>query len=369
MQAMNEAKVRQYIDAAAALGILPDVDRCDAIYSQAVIDWNLQTKNDAQGAPIWAEKLRSTFPKLLEVKYSELAFEQGKVLPIDTRVDPAALKWEYFQVEEAGCADWIDEDGHVMSTGTVVFKRFEGRMRSMGFKYDVNQFDVERFQAGGPEGFNLIRQKQKQAVKAHARLTNWTWGFGEKTKGLQGLCNNTNISKLAAPTADGSSSRLIADKSADEVMADFKALIFSAPENTNEEYQTATVILPHKFIRDLTAMRYPGDRYASVWEWIKDTFSGDDSGAGKVTFVAVNECDPARRRNPKTGVDDSGITGYFMLALPANDIDERAFIRARPLTQLPPRIVGFSTEHWTHSKIGGCKMQTPLAVTRMDFGT
>ncbi len=368
MQAMTEAQIKAYIDAAEVLGILPDAERCDAVYEEQMVSLNLQ-KKDAQGAPIWAEKLRSTFPKLLEVKFAELGFVDGKVFPVDTRVDPADLEWEYFQVQESGCADWIDEDGHVMPTGSLRFKRVTGRMRSMGFKYEVNQFDVERFNKGGPTGFNLIRQKQKQTKKAHDRLTNWTWGFGDDSRGLEGACNHSNISKLLAPQASGSSSRLPWDKSADEVMADFKALIFSIAENTNEEYHCAKVILPHKFIRELTAMRYPGDRYESVWAWIKDTFKGDDSGSGAVQFIAINECDPARRRHPKTGTDDSGISGYFMLAMPADDKDERAFIRARPLTQLPPMLKGFVTEHWTHSKVGGCKMQTPLAVVRMDFGS
>jgi hypothetical protein len=365
MQRMNEAQIAELVDQAEALNIFPRADAVEAKAVEAFTAWNM----DAQEAPLWAEKLRSTFPKLLEVKFAELAFAEGKVLPIDSRVKPTSLEWEYYQVEEAGCADWIDEDGHVMPTGTMKFKRFTGRMRMMGFKYEVNQFDAERFQEAGPAGFNLIRAKQNQTVKAHARLTNWTWGFGDSEKGLQGLCNHSNISKVLAPTADGSSSRLPADKSADEIMADFKALIFKVAEDTNEEYHCSKVILPHKFIRDLTAMRYPGDRYASVWEWIKDTFSGDDSGSGKVEFVAVNECDPARRRHPKTGVDDSGISGYFMMAMPANDMEERAFIRARPLTQLPPQLKGFTQEYWTHSKVGGCKMQTPLAVVRMDFGS
>ncbi len=368
MDEMNESQISQLIEQADALGVLPRADAVDAEMDRAFAAWNM----DAQGAPIWAEKLRSTFPKLLEVKFQDLAFVNGEVLPIDTRVDPEDIEWEYFQVEEAGCADWIDEDGHVMPTGTVRFSRHTGRMREMGFKYEVNQFDAKRLAKAGPAGFSLIQQKQKATKKAHDRLTNWVWAFGDKSKGLQGLCNHSAITKLMAPEASGASgsgARLFSAKSADEVMADFERLIFTIAEDTNEEYHCAKVFLPHKFIRTLTAMRYPGDRYASVWEWVKDRFSGDDSGSGKVSFHALSECDPSRRKHPKTGNDDSGISGFFALALPADDKDERAFIRARPLTQLPPQLKGFTQEYWTHSKVGGCKLQTPRAVVRMNFGT
>lgn len=382
---MDEAQ-KYYNDLAfERLALFPRVDEITAILDEGArhfrLDWEL--------AGIWARHLVHTFPKVFEHKYPELQFVNGDVLPI-VSVDPADEEWEVYEVDYGGCAEFIDDDGHKMpEVPPMRAGRHKGRMRNMGIRYSINLFDEERWEKaksrGNLPGIQLLQSKQKQAKRAHDVLTDWLWAFGNGEKGMPGFVNHPNIQVSVAPLNAGLTSRLPANKSADEMVRDFVTLVDLTASATLEQYHAADVWLPHSHIRTYRSTYFAGsgaDR-ETVWERILATFKGDDSGQGKVTFKALFYADSTRRLDPRTvkgnpslgpltgsGSDTSGIAGNFMLACPPKNAEEAAFIRARPYTTRPPRQPDdFNTVFSTFSKIGGVKMLTPLAFHRLDFGT
>ena len=328
-------------------------------------------RGDAQVAPLWAAKLHHSYSRTMETVYLEYAAANGDVAPIDSSVSPAADVWEYYLVDQAGFADFIDDDGKVMPSSSMTASRHTGKMAEMGHSYDVTIFDLERAAAAGVP---LNTLKQKHAKKSHDALTNWTWLFGDNAQGIVGLCTHPNISVAFAPLNAGSTSRLWANKTAAEIATDVSAMINAVAENTLEAYHAATVFLPFSLIRRLRDLTVdtgsgPGPAY-SVLDWMQSRFSGDpETGQGKVAFRGLNECEASRRFDPRTRTDTTGLSGDFCLVLPQASSDELAFIRARPFTQRPPQDRDLVLHHITHSKIGGCKLQIPLAVHRFDFGT
>ena len=132
----------------------------------------------------------------------------------------------------------------------------------------------------------------------------------------------------------------------------------------------AKVFFPLGLMQELKNRRLgSGDGFDSVWDWMKNRYSGDaDTGQPSVEFRILNECTAANRLEPVTGTDQSNLTGDFVIAVPADDKDSLAFIRARPYTQRPPQEINLKMVHQTISKVGGVKMQQPLAVHRLDFG-
>lgn len=350
-----------------ALKIIP---RMDAL--EAVCDTIIKREGyDAQLAPIWAEKLRHTYTKLFEIKYPEYKAANGDVLPVDT-VDPAMLEWEYFIVDQHGSADWIDDDGQVAPSGSISVKRKTGTMSEMGHKWTLTVMDLERAAKAtiGTASFPLAQLKQKNAKRTHDAKTNWTWFFGDKEKDLPGLCNHPNISITTAPlkASPGTVRAWDANATNDEIAADAASAINKIAQDTLEQYHAATVYMPPAYWRLLRDRRLgAGDGFASLLGLLQDRYKGDESGQGKITFATLLECASVSRLNPKTGTDTSGITGDFLLVLPAASQDELAFVRARPYTQRPPQERDMVLHHMTHSKIGGCKCQIPLAVHRFDF--
>jgi hypothetical protein len=326
-------------------------------------------RGDAQLAPIWAEKLRHTYSKVMETIYPELEAASGSVLPVDSSIDPAALEYEYFKIDSVGFASFIDDDGKLMNTGALQMSRYTGKCREIGYRYDVNQFDLERASSAG---LALVNLHGKQAKRAHDALTNWVWLFGDSERGLPGLCNHPNITVQVAALNGGSTSRQWANKTADEIATDVSRMINSIAQNTLEAYHAATVFLPHDLLRRMRDLRIStgGDGYASVLGWMQDRFSGDPvTGQGRVEFRSLLMADADRRLDPRTGTNTSGISGDFAIVLPKASSDELCFLRARPFTQLAPQDEDFSMKYLTHSKIGGVKCQIPLAVTRFDFTT
>lgn len=350
---------------ADALNIVPRMDALEEMCAFALKRW----RNDAQLAPIWAEKLRHTYTRVLEIEYPDLLAASGGMFDVDTSVDPAALETEYHTAEATGFADWIDDDGQVAPGSALKAKRYTAVLAELGHAYDLNFFDLER---ASKASFPLAEMKQKAARRAIEAAKNWVWLFGDSGKGIFGLCNHPNISRSVAALNDGATSRRWVNKTNEEIIADVVALIDRIPEDTLEQEHAATVYMPSSLIRLCRARKLSsgtaGDSgMASLWDFIQSVYSGDESGQGKVEFKALFEAAANRRVHPKTGADESGISGDFLIAVPARS-DETMFVQARPFTQRVPEERGFVLYHTVHAKIGGVKLQKPLAVHRMDFG-
>lgn len=318
-------------------------------------------------APLFSHQLIHTYSKVQETVYPNLIAANGEVLPIDSSVDPAMDVWEDYTVDSYGSADWIGDDGESGTSSAISLSRKHGSMSEMGHSYDLTIFDLERAAKGL---VSLDSLKGKIAKRSHDELTNWVWLFGDASRSINGLCNHPNIQVTLAALNAGATSRLPANKTNDEIIADIAALVDAIPTATLSAHFAAKVLVPLSFMQLCKNRRMgTGDGTLTLWGYLKEQYTGDDTGQGKVEFRIMNECDASLRRHPHTGTDDSGIAGDFLLALPPEDKEMLSFIRARAFTQRPPQEVGMKIHTDTHSKIGGCRCQIPMAVHRLSFGT
>lgn len=325
---------------------------------------------DAQVAPIYAEKLRHVYAKLVEVWYPELEAANGEVLPIDSSMPPGAETWEYDMIDSGASMDWIDDEGQIAPNAFVKSAgKFVGRTAEFGGGYKTNLFDDERQSMAG---MNLSPIKGAAVKRAHDVFCEWRWLFGSPDKdGMLGLCTHPNMPMSMAANNAGDTSKLPENKTNAEILADFISLIDGVAEQSLERFHAVTVYMPHSLIR-LMRTRFldaTAEGKQTLWDRLKGLYSGDDSGQGKVTFKGANFCSASRRKDPRTGTDTSGISGDFLLALPPQNADELCFIRARPFTMRPPEEKGFSVQHLAHGKIGGCKMVQPLSCAMLIYGT
>jgi len=333
----------------------------DAAGRQGRLDWEL--------APLMAERLRHVYPQIMETVYPELLAANGGVLPIDSSPSPADETYRYYLIDQQGKADWIDDDGTFAPSNSATLRQFDGRMAEFGHKWDVTIFDLER--AAQHPSMNLQVMKGRMAKRAHDEWKNWVWLFGDKKKELEGLCNNPDVAHFLAPLNGGASSRLWANKTDAEMMADVEELIDSIPDRTKRAYFAATVFMPLSLVQEAKS-RYisaTASGNVTVWDRMLARYSGDETGQMRVEFKILNECAAAFRVDPKTGTDTSGLEGDFMMALPAADASMLAFVQARPFSQRPPQEEDLKIKTLTHEKIGGCRCQIPQAVSVMRFGT
>lgn len=317
---------------------------------------------DASLAPIWAEKLRHVFPKIVETLYPDLPVAAGEVLPIDSSVDPADIVWEMYAIDAGATMDWIDDDGTILPSAFVKATRSTGVMAEFGGGYEYTIFELER---AAKANVPLNTTKAAAVKRAHDEFVQSKWLFGDARKGFPGLLTHPNI-PMSLAAAGVSTSTHWDSKTGDELIADFIALIDAIPQQSLEQHHAATVFMPHSLIRKLRMLYIAGtaDGSVSYWDRLQKLYAGDDSGQGKVEFRGLNECLASRRQSP----DPFPFGGDIMFALPAPNVDELAFIRARPLTQRPPAESDFKVKVPSHAKIGGLKAVRPLAVHVMCFG-
>jgi len=318
-------------------------------------------------APIWSQSLVYTYSQVEEVPYPDLPAHEGMVLPIDTAVDPASIDYEYFQVDRGGLADWIDEQGNVMHSSFLTSQRFTGRHHEIGHGYEWTIFDLER---SAMANLPLPKLKQDIARRAHAEKTEWVWMYGDSAKDLKGLATHPNIPRTLAPLNAGATSRLWANKTADEIMADMTLFLDAIPAGSQEMHFATKVLMPPSLIRVLRSrfVAATADGAVSLWDRLQKLYAGDAAGQGKVEFVSMRTLAGASRINPLTGTDTSGLAGDLMIALPPDDVSRAAFIRARPFTTLSPQEDDFSIKTLTHSRIGGAKIVYPRSIAIFEFG-
>lgn len=336
-------------------------------YVDAFVDDLVRTKRlDATLAPAFAHQLIHTFEEVQETSYPELAAAEGKVLPIDNSVDPADNTWEDYRIDTFGSADWVGDDGEVDANSAVVMTRYTGSMAEMAHPWTETIFDLER---AAKTKIPLTSLRGKIAVRAHAAKTNYAWLCGDAAKNIVGLLNHPNIPATMAALNAGASSRLWINKTNDEILADLAALIDAIPANTFERHYAAVVKMPASLLRLLKNRTVSnGGLDRTLWGLVKELYSGDDTGQGKVSFEVLNETQADRRSSPKSGVDESGILGDILFAMPAPNPDIGHFLRARPFTQRPPQEIDLKVHVMTHSKIGGARIREPLAFHRLEFG-
>ncbi len=317
---------------------------------------------DAQLAPIWAEKLRSVFPGVVETLYPDLPVANGDMLPVDS-VDPADLVWEYYMVDSGASMDWIDDDGSIMPSAFVKASRHTGTMAEFGGGFEYTIFELERA-AKANVPLNTI--KAAAVKRAHDEFVQRVWLFGDMRKGIPGLLTHPNIPASLA-VAGASTSRHWSTKTGDELISDVIALVDVIAEQSIEQLHAAIVYMPFGMIRRLRSLFIgsTADGAVSFWDRLLKLYSGDDSGQGRIEFRGLNEAQASRRPTP----DPLPFGGDFMLALPAADANMLSFVRARALTQRPPQEQDFKVKIASHAKIGGVKVVRPVAAHVMYFGS
>lgn len=344
-----------------AENLVPRKDHLERVVARCIADGKV--KLDDAVAPIAVEKLRYNYARVYEQTYPDLKAAMGMVLPFDTSPDPAHDSYKYDVIDYAGFADWIGDDGQIMGNSSVQMSSHLGFMDHIGNKFAFTFFDIER---AALSGSNISAVKQRAVRESHERKHQWVWLFGDRGRQLHGLFTHPNIQVVLAPLASSAvhndnRDRLIENKTMDEILADVETIVETVPRTTNEALRVRKVFMSYADVSYLKRKREDtGSNSRTLWSIIQEMYSD-------VEFDTLNECDASKRLNPKTGVNDSGLSGRCWIAVPDLPADECGFVFPRPFTQRAPQEKDLSIETITLSTIGGFKCVQPMGVVRMDF--
>ena len=211
------------------------------------------------------------------------------LLPVSTEQDPGAehIIWRSF--DQVGIAKLVSD-----------YANDYPRVDIGGEEHTSPIKEIRRAQKAG---ISLDAKKAEACRRAiDEKQDSIAWKGDAKGK-LPGFFNHPGITEYVAPNGAGGS-KTWASKTADEIVADFAAIISTAPESTNGIEQPDTVIMPLSLYnklqntpygsnRDKTILGFIRENYPQITriDWVQDLVG---AGAGNTSRVMAYARDPMK---------------------------------------------------------------------------
>jgi hypothetical protein len=197
---------------------------------------------DATGnAAFLARELEWVSAQTYNVLYNPII--GATLVPFNTQVPPGAETFSYDQYDEIGLAEWVTNYGDQPPRVDTFRKRFTAKCRSFWDSYAYTIQDLRASataaQRGAPPGSSLDVQRAQVARNVLERFHDDVIAFGDTTRGLKGLANNSDIPEVASESGgwDGTETN-------DEIIADLIKLCHAPKQATHGLFTADTLVLP-----------------------------------------------------------------------------------------------------------------------------
>lgn len=222
------------------------------------------------------------------------------LLPVSIEQDPGAehIIWRSF--DQVGIAKLVSDYANDYPRVDIGGEEHTSPIKEIGASYGYSIKEIRRAQKAG---ISLDAKKAEACRRAiDEKQDSIAWKGDAKGK-LPGFFNHPGITEYVAPNGAGGS-KTWASKTADEIVADFAAIISTAPESTNGIEQPDTVIMPLSLYnklqntpygsnRDKTILGFIRENYPQITriDWVQDLVG---AGAGNTSRVMAYARDPMK---------------------------------------------------------------------------
>lgn len=254
---------------------------------------------DAAEQVFFDEQLALVKSRTYDVQHKEL--KALMLLPVSTEQDPGAehIIWRSF--DAVGTAKLVSDYANDYPRVDIGGEEHTSPIKEIGASYGYSVKEIRRAQKAG------ISLDAKKAVACRRAIDEKqdaiAWKGDAKGK-LPGFINHPGITEYVPAMNAAGTSRYWADKTADEIVADFAGLISAAPESTNGIENPDTVIVPLSLYnklqntpygsnRDKTILGFIRENYPQITriEWVQDLVG---AGAGNTNRVMAYARDPLK---------------------------------------------------------------------------
>lgn len=191
------------------------------------------------------------------------------LLPVSTEQDPGATHIIYRSYDKVGMAKIIADYANDFPRADIGGIEHSSPVKDLGVSYGYSIKEIRRAQKAGVALDAKRAEAARRAIDEKQDTIAWK---GDAKSGLPGFWNHEGITEYTAAMNAGGTSRAWADKTADEILADFAGLITTAPESTNGIEQPDTVILPLSLYNKLMTTPYGTNRDKTIMGFIRDNF-------------------------------------------------------------------------------------------------
>ena len=222
------------------------------------------------------------------------------LLPVSTEQDPGAEHIIWSSFDQVGIAKLVSDYANDYPRVDIGGEEHTSPIKEIGASYGYSIKEIRRAQKAG---ISLDAKKAEACRRAiDEKQDSIAWKGDAKGK-LPGFFNHPGITEYVAPNGAGGS-KTWASKTAEEIVADFAAIISTAPESTNGIEQPDTVIMPLSLYnklqntpygsnRDKTILGFIRENYPQITriDWVQDLVG---AGAGNTSRVMAYARDPMK---------------------------------------------------------------------------
>lgn len=296
---------------------------------------------DAGETAALARQLEHIYAQTYDIKYAEL--KARRFIPIDTSVDPGAEFFTYRQWNMFGMAKIIANYADDLPRVDALAMEFPAPIKSLGASYGFSIQDMRRSALAGSQ---LDNRRAKAARRAHEQAFDDIMATGNAAAGILGFLNNPNVPVVAVTT--GTWVTLSATPL--QMIQDLNDLVNSIILATLETFVPNVLLLSNiSFQRiNTTPMSTTGDADKTVLRYFLDN------------NPYITEIDQWN----KLAAAGAGATSRAVAY--KRDEEVLAGVEPQPFEQFPPQPRNLEFVVPTHSRIGGVRIQYPLAMAYAD---
>lgn len=296
---------------------------------------------DAGETASLAKQLEHVYAKTYDVKYAE--HKARRFIPIDTSVDAAAEFYTYRQWDMFGMAKLIANYADDLPRVDALAKEFPAPIKSLGASYG---FSIQDMRRAAKAGSKLDARRAAAARRAHEQAFDTLMAFGDAAAGLTGFTNSAAV-PIVSPTTGtwvGSAATPL------QMIADLNVLVNSIVTATLETFVPNTLLLSNLSFQRLnsTPMSTTGDSDKTVLRFFLDN------------NPYITDVDQWQKLNAAGAGGVSRAIAYFRSEEVVAGVEPQSF------EQFPPQWRNLEAVIPTHSRIGGVRIQYPLAIAYMD---
>lgn len=258
-----------------------------------------ETRLDAAEQVFFDEQLALVKSRTYDVKHK--ALKALTLLPVSTEQDAGADRIIWRSFDQVGIAKIVADYANDFPRADVAGEEHISPIKDIGSSYGYSLKEIRRAQKARVSLDTKRAEACRRAIDEKQDKIAW---FGDEKAKLPGFINAPGITEHVAAMNAGNTSKRWADKTADEIVADFAAIITAASEVTNGIESPDTVILPLALYNKLMTMPYGSNRDKTIMGFIRENYPQitridwvsdlSTAGAGGTTRVMAYSRDPLK---------------------------------------------------------------------------
>jgi hypothetical protein len=189
--------------------------------------------------------------EVYKIQYPDIQYSQ--LIPIDTSANEWAKSVTFFSMDRVGSAAWFSHLATDMRIADVNRTKFEQgiEMAGIGYRYTLEEIGFAQL----IPGTNLGTERADAARFAYESFVDNVAFLGDTGKGWLGFINNSDVTRVDADDSGTGSSRLWADKTGDQMIADVNDALVGIYTGTSTVEMADTVLLPPAALAKLSTTR------------------------------------------------------------------------------------------------------------------